>query len=435
MNDELKFEFIKTFIEFKVSKIDNQKIFKVLLDEEIPTLEEIPKREDFSKPRCVECGVEIPNYWNQYCGKGFLQNPPISIILEEKKKIDHVIDFYDYYRARSAFEKQEMPTLQEVAFIFMRLYDLLKTEDSLVEVKSDNNNQEIVIVGDTHGQYFDTLNILHQFGLPFLDNVKYVFNGDIVDYWKFSIENLITISMLKLITPNKVIMLRGNHETRSMNRVYMFEREFFIKFGDSEDAKKVYDIIQRCFIYLPIAATINDFCFVCHGGIATKDILTLDDIMTINRFNPTEKEKIKMDALLWSDYSKENGVNPNKYRKGLFTFGQDIVEKFLSLNKLDLIIRSHQLNFDGEFKLVKGHLKIGKLITVHSSPNFVGRRTFNLTENERNERKDLINNGGIIVIKNKSYKNWTFKSIINEPKSKYVNDDIYNTFPWIYTPN
>ena len=71
------------------------------------------------------------------------------------------------------------------------------------------------------------------------------------------------------------------------------------------------------------------------------DLHDLDQIRSINR--PTEV----LDAgllcdLLWSDPDKEtNGWGPND-RGVSFTFGADVVTKFLNKHNLDLVCRAHQ---------------------------------------------------------------------------------------------
>lgn len=53
----------------------------------------------------------------------------------------------------------------------------------------------------------------------------YLFNGDFVDRGSFSLENVLTLFCWKLVYPQHVHLLRGNHETVNMNKMYGFEGE------------------------------------------------------------------------------------------------------------------------------------------------------------------------------------------------------------------
>jgi serine/threonine-protein phosphatase PP1 catalytic subunit len=71
--------------------------------------------------------------------------------------------------------------------------------------------------------------------------------------------------------------------------------------------------------------------------------------------------------LLWSDPDKEvNGWGEND-RGVSFTFGAEIVSKFLHKHDLDLICRAHQVVEDGYEFFAKR-----QLVTLFSAPNYCG---------------------------------------------------------------
>ncbi len=79
------------------------------------------------------------------------------------------------------------------------------------------------------------------------------------------------------LTINHVTLV-GNHESATMNQMYGFEGEVKSKYSS-----KMAELFTEVFNWLPLAHCIEGKVFVTHGGIFSKDGITLDDIRQINR--------------------------------------------------------------------------------------------------------------------------------------------------------
>lgn len=107
--------------------------------------------------------------------------------------------------------------------IIMATQRVLMPLPSLVDVEVPETGH-ITVCGDVHGQYYDLLNIFELNGLPSESN-PYLFNGDFVDRGSFSVEVILTLFAFKVLYPDHFHLTRGNHESKSMNKIYGFEGE------------------------------------------------------------------------------------------------------------------------------------------------------------------------------------------------------------------
>jgi serine/threonine-protein phosphatase 5 len=216
--------------------------------------------------------------------------------------------------------------------------ELFSKVQTLVDVSIDES-KKFTVCGDIHGQFFDLLNIFQLNGLPNEDN-PYLFNGDFVDRGSFSVECILTLFGFKLLYPQHFFMSRGNHESQTMNQMYGFEGEVKAKFSS-----QMYDLFAEVFNLLPLAHCLNKRVLVMHGGLFSKDNVTLEDIRNTDRNRQPPDEGIMCD-ILWSDPMPNKGRAPSKRGVGV-QFGPDVTENFCKSNKLDYIIRSHEVKGDG----------------------------------------------------------------------------------------
>lgn len=237
--------------------------------------------------------------------------------------------------------------------------------DHLKQVLLQETNVKVVptpvtVVGDVHGQVFDLLE-LFKIGGP-VPHTNYLFLGDYVDRGPFSIETITLLACLKLKHPERITLLRGNHESRQITQVYGFYAECNRKFG----GPAVWQHFTDLFDYLPIASSIGGKHLAVHGGLSPS-IHHLDQIRILDRFAEIPHDGPLAD-LMWSDPDPEKEGFVISPRGAGYVFGQDVVQKFLHLNDLDHIVRAHQLCMTGYQELFDNTLS-----TVWSAPNYCYR--------------------------------------------------------------
>ena len=79
-----------------------------------------------------------------------------------------------------------------------------------------------------------------------------MFLGDYVDRGIYSIECIVLLIAMKIQYPNRIHLMRGNHESRTMTEYFTFREEVLEKYDN-----EVYDAILQMFDTLPLVAIVN----------------------------------------------------------------------------------------------------------------------------------------------------------------------------------
>uniref|UniRef100_A0A2C9K2E0 Serine/threonine-protein phosphatase n=1 Tax=Biomphalaria glabrata TaxID=6526 RepID=A0A2C9K2E0_BIOGL len=217
----------------------------------------------------------------------------------------------------------------------------------------------VTICGDIHGQYYDLLQLFDIGGFP--PETNYLFLGDYVDRGRNSLEVICLLFAYKVKYAENFFLLRGNHESASVNQYYGFLQE--CKRRLSLSLFKKFNEVFNC---LPLAAVVEEKIFCCHGGLSP-ELRTLSQIRKIHRPLDVPDEGLVQD-LLWADPHPDpaaKGWHFNDMRCTSFMFGVDTVEEFLNANDLQLICRAHDVRQEGYDFFGRR-----QLVTIFSAPNY-----------------------------------------------------------------
>ncbi len=234
----------------------------------------------------------------------------------------------------------------------------LKIKGKLVEVPSKG---EAIIVGDLHGDLNSLVHILTE--CKFNTKVKkdnnffLIFLGDYGDRGPKSPEVYYILLRLKLLFPEQIILMRGNHE--GPLDLYVSPHDLFTSL-ESKFGKKgieIYSHIRKLFDQLYSGVIIKDKIIMLHGGFPSQ-ARSVEEIAFAHRSHP---DKPHLEEILWND--------PNETIRGTITsprgagrlFGSDVTKKLLKILQVKLLIRSHQSCFEG---YEQSHN--GKILTIFS---------------------------------------------------------------------
>ena len=224
--------------------------------------------------------------------------------------------------------------------IIQAVRNIVYEEPTMVEMEVEEDHM-LTVCGDTHGQFFDLLEIFRLNGFP-SESHYYLFNGDFVDRGSWSTEIALLLYAYKWLHPKAFFLNRGNHETDDMNRVYGFEGECKAKYNE-----RVFKLFSESFSALPLATLIGKKYLTLHGGLFSDDKVSLDDIRKLNRHGQRQPgQQGLMMEMLWTDPQTAPGRGPSKRGVGM-QFGPDVTKRFCEANGLEAVIRSHEVRMEG----------------------------------------------------------------------------------------
>uniref|UniRef100_A0A8C5RR90 Serine/threonine-protein phosphatase n=1 Tax=Laticauda laticaudata TaxID=8630 RepID=A0A8C5RR90_LATLA len=222
----------------------------------------------------------------------------------------------DLDRQIEQLRRCELIKESEVKALCAKAREILVEESNVQRVDSP-----VTVCGDIHGQFYDLKELFRVGGdVP---ETNYLFMGDFVDRGFYSVETFLLLLALKVRYPDRITLIRGNHESRQITQVYGFYDECLRKYG----SVTVWRYCTEIFDYLSLSAIIDGKIFCVHGGLSPS-IQTLDQIRTIDR-----KQEVPHDGpmcdLLWSDPEVVGMLQPswnwmNTFKRNLSSLKQPL---------------------------------------------------------------------------------------------------------------
>jgi len=235
---------------------------------------------------------------------------------------------------------------------------------------------KIVCVGDIHGSFDDMAMCLLING-GFVNRMKYLFLGDLVDRGPCSIEVVVLFYILRIFFPTQFYGIRGNHEDSSMNSIFGLRHEIWSNFGieyfcSISEAQRLqadawFAQINKWFQFLPYAAILFSKVIAVHGSIHRD--LSLSNMRTWSMETDYIKLSCPKKDVLWSDPYDESYDGPNPRGSGKNVCIESIYD-FCKTSKIDFQIRAHQCVKNG----YEIHTKRTKTtsVTIFGQSNYCG---------------------------------------------------------------
>lgn len=218
-----------------------------------------------------------------------------------------------------------------------------------------------IMVSDLHGDLESLVHILREANvlqkLNQNNKAVLVFLGDYGDRGSHSVEVYHIVLKLKLLFPQQVILMRGNHEGPQdlLASPHDLPMQFLERFGGKW--KNVYSKTQELFNHLYNAVLIKNRYLVIHGGLPAQ-AKTIEDLAYAHIEHPKRR---LLEDMLWGDPTEMIKELCESPRGAGRLFGENITNEVLKRFDVKILVRGHE-PCRGGFKIDHG----GKVLTLFS---------------------------------------------------------------------
>ena len=258
--------------------------------------------------------------------------------------------------------------------LLVGISDILENEDNLIRLPGWST----IFVGDVLGDQETVEKVLERFHEGRDDTGQIVFLGNYVDAGKNSLNVINRLFLEKMAAPERIILLRGKHETLPVNFHHGFREEIEERFLP-QHRPKVFNWYNEIFGLLPLAALHGGNTLALHGGIP-RGLESVEDINMIGA-NTELTEDDSLFELLWNEPVDKNiDFEPSESGERARSFGEKVFYGFMENNGLKRMITSRKVPDGGSEYLFQERLlrispamdhgsneKNGDIAIIHSS--------------------------------------------------------------------
>ena len=164
---------------------------------------------------------------------------------------------------------------QEFKKVFLKAKDILDKRENIAKLTTP-----LIICGCINAHFEELKDIFKICGN--ISESKYLFLGDYVGRGWNGLSTFILLILYLIKYPNNLILLRGNHDSRTMSNVYGLYNECFKKYSNKDEAQDIFNMINELFDLLQLAAIVDNRYFCIHGGLSP-ELKKIEEINYIER--------------------------------------------------------------------------------------------------------------------------------------------------------
>ncbi len=216
---------------------------------------------------------------------------------------------------------------------------------------------QICFIGDLHGSVHSLIRNLESLermdllseDFSLAPNMYLVLLGDFTDSGRYGIEVWYTMMQLKIVNPDRVFLVRGNHELRSSASAFGFlngekrQKAHILDPNLFEQVVQLFHLVP-CALFIEAAGR---WIQCCHGGISpdyTEELFVALKEHTASITCQQVRDNIATD-FQWSDFSQRSTggmARPNPRRGAGRIADRRCVRRYLDERDLVCIFRGHQ---------------------------------------------------------------------------------------------
>lgn len=186
--------------------------------------------------------------------------------------------------------------------------------------------------------------------------------GDYVDRGKKSMENINYLLIAKILYPENLMLLQGNHEAIKILKFY--PADFWYSLSG-----KFYDLYSNLLSKLPLVVTTKNGIIALHGS--------LPNVSNLSEINRIERGSEMWREITWGDLCDiDENILGDDPMTGRPRFGRGYFNKIMRSLGMNILIRSHQPS-------AKTKMFDDRCITIFTSDVYSSERSIVISDVEK----------------------------------------------------